>query len=72
MKQIVSILALVLAPAIFAGPRQELASDAPSQAGNHGNDSTSSKATSHDRHTRKRSARNHHHRHRTTAKNHTS
>jgi hypothetical protein len=72
MKQIVGIFALILAPAVFAAPRQEPPADPAPQASNQAAGSTSSKATSHDRHTRKHRASSHHHRHRTTAKSHTS
>jgi hypothetical protein len=72
MKQIVGIFALVLAPSIFGGPRQEPPADPLPLASSHDAGSTSSKATSHDRHMRKHRASSHHHRRHTTAKNHTS
>jgi hypothetical protein len=72
MKQIVAIFALILAPAVFAAQSQEPSADSAPQASNHSAGSTSSKATSHDRHARKHHASGHHHRHRSTAKSHNS
>jgi hypothetical protein len=71
MKQIAIILALSLAPAVLAAPRQTPESPA-APATNYAPRSSSSRATSHDRHARKHRASNHHHRRRTTAKNHNS
>jgi Ni/Co efflux regulator RcnB len=68
MKQIVGILALILASPVFAAPIQETATDPAPQ--NHSAGSPSGRATSHDRHAHKHRASSHHHRHRTTAKNH--
>jgi hypothetical protein len=72
MKQIVATFVLILAPAVFAGQSQEPPADPAPQANNHSAGSTSSKATSHDRHARKHHASGHHHRHRTMAKSHNS
>ena len=71
MKQIVAIFALILAPAVFAAQGQEPPADPTPQTSSHSAGSTSSKATSHDRHARRHHLNGHHHRHR-TAKNHTS
>jgi hypothetical protein len=70
MRKMVSVLVFVLAPAVFAAPRQSVPAEPTSQASNDGPRSTSNRATSHDRHVRKHRAGNHHHRHRTTAKSH--
>ncbi|HXN54024.1 MAG TPA: hypothetical protein VN943_18990 [Candidatus Acidoferrum sp.] len=72
MKQIVSVLLLGLAPAVFAVSKQRAPADPAPQASNDSARSSSSKATSHDRHVRKHRASNHHHRHRTTPKSHNS
>ena len=72
MKQIVSVLVLVLAPAVSGAPRQTTPAEPVPQANSDSARSTSSKATSHDRHVRKHRAGNHHHRPRTTAKSHNS
>jgi Ni/Co efflux regulator RcnB len=72
MKEIVAIFALILAPAVFAAQSQEPAADPAPQASSHNAGSTSSKATSHDRHARKHHASGHHHRHRSTTKSHNS
>jgi hypothetical protein len=68
MKQIFSVVVLVLAPAVFGAPRQTPPLEPAPQASNDSARSTSSKATSHDRHMRRHRASSHHHRHRTTAK----
>ena len=68
MKQIVSIAACLLALTLSAAPRS-LSAEAIVQANTH---SSSGRATSHDRHTRKHHTSNRHHRHRTTAKSHNS
>jgi hypothetical protein len=72
MKQIAAIFALILGPTVFAAQSQERAVEPAPQASNHNAGSTSSKATSHDRHARKHRASGHHHRHRTTTKSHNS
>lgn len=72
MKHIVSVLALVLAPAVLAAPLQSQSAQPAPQTNNDSARSPSSKATSHDRHMRKHRAGNHHHRPRVTAKSHNS
>jgi Ni/Co efflux regulator RcnB len=72
MKHIVIALVLVLAPAVFAAPMQTASAEPAPQTSSDSARSTSGKATSHDRHVRKRRAGNHHHRPRLTAKNHHS
>ena len=71
MKQIVVILALILAPAVFASPQTASADPAP-QANRDGAHSISGKAASHNRHLRKHRVGNQHHRPRVTAKSHNS
>ena len=72
MKRLVSILVLVLAPGVFAA-RVQAASPEPAPQANRGSaHSTSSKATSHNRHLSKHRASNQHHRPRVTAKSHNS
>jgi len=70
MNHIVGVLVLVLAPAVFAAPRQTTLAEPAPLASNDSARSPSSKATSHARHVRKHRAGNHHHRPRTTAKSH--
>ena len=72
MKQIVSVMVLVLAPAVLAAPRQTTPAEPAPQANSNGAHSSSSKATSRDRHVRKHRAGNHHRRPRMTPKNHNS
>ncbi len=72
MKQIVSVLALALMPAVFAAPWQAAPAEPVPQANSDSARSTSSKATSHDRHVRKHRTGNHHHRPRVTVKSHKS
>ena len=71
MKDILSILVLAAAPAVFAAAVQSPdRTDAP-QTTRDSARSQSSRSTSHDRHMRKHRTTNHHHRPRTTAKGHT-
>ncbi len=72
MKHIVSILVLVLAPAVFAAPMQTASAERVPQTSRDSARSTPGKATSHDHHARKQRAGNHHHRTRMTAKSHNS
>jgi hypothetical protein len=72
MEYVVSVLVLALAPAVFAAPIQTASVEPVPQASSDSARSTSSKATSHDRHVRKHRAGNHHRRPRLTAKNHNS
>ena len=72
MKQIVSVLVLVLAPAVFAAPRQTTPAEPVPQANSDTARSTSGKGPSHDRHVRNHRAGNRHHRPRMTAKSHNS
>ena len=72
MKHIVSVLVLVLTPAVFAAPMQTAPAEPAPQASSDSARSTSGKVSSHDRHVRKHRTGNHHHRPRLTAKNHNS
>jgi hypothetical protein len=72
MKQIVIVLLLVPAPAVSGAPRQTTPAEPVPQANSDSARSTSSKATSHDRHVRRHRAGNHHHHARATAKSHNS
>jgi hypothetical protein len=71
MKQIVGILVLVLAPAVFASPLQTTAEPRP-QASKDSTHSISGKGSLHNRHIHKHRAGNQHHRPRVTAKSHNS
>jgi len=72
MKQIASVLILALAPVVLAAPRQTPAADPAPQASNDSPRSSSSRATSHDRHARKHRASSHRRHHHTAAKTHNS
>ena len=69
MKHSVSVLVLIMAPAVFAAPKQAAPAEAVPQASNDSARSTAGKASSHAR-PRKHRDGNHHRRPRTTAKKH--
>ena len=70
MKHSMCLLALFMAPAVFAAPKQATPSEAVPQASNDSARSTGGKATSHAHPARKHRDGNHHRRPRTTAKKH--
>jgi len=70
MKHSVHVLVLVLAPAVFAAPKQAAPAELVPQASNDSARSTVGKATSHARPARKHRDGTHHRRPRTTAKKH--
>jgi len=68
MKQMVTVLLLILAPVVFAAPRQSAPAEPASQASTDSAHPNSNRATSHHRHARKHRTGGQHHRRRTTAK----
>jgi len=72
MKHIVNVLVLFLAPAVFSAPMQAASAEPAAQTNRDRAHSTSSNATSHNRHVHKHRAGNQHHRPRLTEKNHNS
>ena len=68
MKQMVSVLLLILAPVVFAAPKQNVPAEPGSQASTDNARPNSNRATSHRRHARRHRTGGQHHRRRTTAK----